>query len=211
MRVESAPLRLLGAASAAERALLIDAGRQLVACLGAATGGEVSIELSFAPPAGAPTPEADIVIASLLGDVASDEPVAEVGARWRAWLGGLVQGDPRPIVIGTLFRHVADPAGRRTTTERIRRLNDLAIALSRAHGVEVADIDRAFAMFGSDVVRSDYRCLGPHATLVAGHVIVSAVLATDLSRHLSGAVRDRACAAHGTLADLVIRHRQEKR
>lgn len=207
----SAPvtLHMHGAALDVERAVMIDAGRQLAACVSAATGGECIVELSFAPPAAEPATDARIVVASLLGEVASDEPVPAVAQRWDAWLERLLRDAPPLVAIGTVFRHVADPARRPLATERIRRLNDVAIALSRRHGVEIADIDRIFALLGAAAVRSDYRCAGAHAALLAGHVIVSAILAGDLSAHLPASLQERAQAAHGTLGDLINRHRQD--
>lgn len=207
--VSGVPLRMLGVAGAAERPMLIEAGRQLATCLSGATGGECTVALSFAMPDDVAPAAGGIVVMSLLGEVASGVPIAQVGARWHDRVGRLAGADGTHVVIATVYRYVADPAERGTATERIRRLNDLAIALSRAHGAQVADIDTAFALIGTAVVKSDYRCAGPHAAFVAGHVVAAAVLAADLSAHLPGPLQERACAALGTLDDLLKRHRQD--
>lgn len=199
----TSPLRIVAVADPVERPVLIAAAEQFVRAISAAAGGEHVVELAFADRNAPPPNGARIVIISLRGEVGVPASMDAVARRWHDWLGMvLAQGDAQ-VVIGTIYRHVADAAG--GTVERIRRLNDLAIGLSRAHAIEVADIDRACALVGSRIADGDWRATTGNAATIAGHVLAAALLRLDLSAYLADDAGDRARAAHGSLNAMIER------
>jgi len=188
------PPRLLAFVTAGERPVLEVAAQRMVECVSKATGTTWPVRLRFLTPDEAPPPGMAI-IASMVGDVATSETDIEWVwhsriARWRS------AGDIR-ILLCTVFRHVDDAAVRPRAVERIRRLNLLAIALSRSEGVEIVDLDRLFALHGARTLGTDYRCTGADAATVAGVTIAGAVLGGDLDDHLDAATREQAYRIHG--------------
>ena len=144
-----------------------------------------------------------MVIISLRGEVGAPASMDAVAMHWNDWLGVLPVEGGAQVVIGTIYRHVAD--GAPGMVERIRRLNALAIMLSRTHAIEVADIDRACALVGSRTVGGDWNSTSGNAATIAGHVIAATLLGMDLSAHLTDDMGDRARAAHGPLNALIER------
>jgi len=188
------PPRLLAFVTAGERPVIEVAAQRLVGCVSKATGATWPVRLRLLTPDEAPPPGMAI-IASMIGDVAASEPDSEQAwrsriARWRS------TGDIR-ILLCTIFRHVDDVAVRPLMVERIRRLNLLAITLSRSEGIEIVDLDRLFALHGARMLGTDYRCIGPDAATIAGVTIAGAVLGGDLDDHLDAALREQAYRIHG--------------
>jgi hypothetical protein len=203
----SAPITIMIEAEAdePERPAILAGAQQLAEALAAATGAEWPVQLRFWAPgeaAATSTPGAVIVL-SLLPEVARDEPFAETEARWRARLADLIKG-AAPVLICTVFRHVAErrtPEGLRIT-ERIRRLNRMAVELSHDFGVSVSDIDRAFAHIGGRTLQTDYRLNGRLAAEVAGHSLAWSLLSLGLDDVISPEVQDRARAFEGGLQQI---------
>lgn len=96
------------------------------------------------------------------------------------------------VVFCTLFRHVRRGPQEAALRERIRRLNRLAIELSRTAGAAVADIDRACAHVGARTLGTDYRLEGAPAQEVAGEAIAAALLAEALDGHYAERVLQKA-------------------
>lgn len=195
-----------------ERDTIVAAARRLSHCLGEDDSGwpvRVHLGTAEAPP---PGPSA-IVIASLRADAdLLEAPLDAIVARWPPRLAMLREGGHGAILMPTLFRHVADPAARPALVERIRRLNLIAVALSRTHGVQIVDVDRAFALVGARALATDYRGHGPIARDVAAHAIVAAILATGLDAQVSAERQERARARNGgreTVAAILARHGRE--
>jgi hypothetical protein len=104
----------------------------------------------------------------------------------------IVQATNARVVLCTLFRHVRRGPHEAALRERIRRLNRLAIELSRTTGAAVADIDRACAHVGARALRTDYRIEGAAAQEVAGEAIAAALLAEALDGHYAEHVLQKA-------------------
>jgi len=139
-----------------------------------------------------PAPAATIL--SLLPDARSDQPIAEVEARWREDLLRL-RSSETPAFICTVFRHVEqrENAGSPSPLlERIRRLNALAPHLSHDFDAGVIDFDRALAHVGARALATDYRLQGPHAARIAGHTIMWRLLSYGLDAAIPSAVQEKA-------------------
>lgn len=203
----------------AEQPALVAAAEQLSEWLGAATGAAAwPVRLSLRPPgdAAAVAPGATVVIASLLPELGQPSAAGQdAPARWGGYLGAL-EASGAPIFICTIFRHVADrrPDGRATPLlERIRRLNRMAFDLSRARGVGVIDIDRAFAHIGARPLGTDYRLGGVLAAEVAGHAIAWSLLSGGLDAVVPAEAQETARARLGDLSqiDRIVSRRLERR
>jgi len=202
------PPRIVACVGQAERAVPIEGARQLAACVGSAIGAEWPVRMRFIA-SGETPPPAIALVTTLIADVASDAPLATVDTRWRESVARWFAAGQQRILLCTLFRSVADPAVRAARIERIRRLNLLAIGLSRDTGVEIVDVDRLFALCGARAIGTDYRCTGPAADGLAGHAIAAAILAGDLGAALDPAVQERAAHALGSVGDtqaLILQH-----
>jgi len=177
-----------------ERPALVAASRQLEVSLSAATGGAFPIALSFGESLSSIAPRAGraVVVTSLLLEIASkDELLRQTEARWRDQLMSLPEPSAASAFICTIFRHVADRENS-ATTERIRRLNLMAVQLSHDTGAGIIDIDRIFAYFGARLLQTDYRLGGAIAAELAGHTIVSEILSGGLDGFLSPSIQERA-------------------
>lgn len=177
----SGPLVIAAAVDACERPVLARAGGLLEAALRDCGSEAVEVTVRFAGsvPALAAEPAPDFVVASLLPELASDEPVAEVEARWRAALAALPAAFP-PALVCTVFRHVdpgLDPARREAVRERIRRLALAALEISHDTGVNVVDFDRTLAHVGARSLGSDGRFRSVAAIEVGARTLVRAMLA----------------------------------
>jgi hypothetical protein len=199
--VPSAKLPLLTTVGEAERPVAIAAARQLSAAVGTALGADWPVALFLSDPEGE-TGSGSIWIASLIGDVGRDEAIETTTRRWQERIERWShRGNPR-ILLSTLFRSVASSDDRRATVERLRRLNMMALSLSRSTGVEIVDIDRLFAWYGRDTLGTDYRCVGERAALLGGHAIAAAIFAGGLDEVLPGPVQEAAARHHGGIDDV---------
>ncbi len=184
-----------------ERPAVAAGMEQLVECLYAGCGDTWTVRVALRPnPAAIDVRRAQIIIASFVPEVASDEPLRQLEKRWRATLSLLVQAGIPRIFVGTVFRHVANQIGQKDgTIERIRRLNMLAIELSHDLGIGVVDIDRAFAHWGARALQTDYRLTGRIAAEVAGHTMVASMLSIGLDGIVPAEIQERARQFHGDL------------
>jgi hypothetical protein len=115
-------------------------------------------------------------LASLATDMANaDAPFDAIASAWQHRVERWRTADV-PVLLLNLFRHVADPAERPALSAHLRRLNLLAIELSRTMGATIVDIDRAFALIGGRTLGTDYRCRSAFAIEVAAQAIVAALL-----------------------------------
>ena len=183
--------RLLAAVGDGERPVITAAAEQIVGSVSAVIGTAWPIRLRFIE-ADAPAEDGVALVATWIGEAMTATAPDIVETRWRrriaAWR---VSGVPR-VLLCTLFRHVDRMDGGPATVEHIRRLNRIAIALSRAAGVEIVDIDRVFAQVGARTLDSDYRMRGPGAAALAGHAIADALLRGDLGDRLDPTVQQSA-------------------
>jgi hypothetical protein len=125
-----------------------------------------------------------VLVTSLTADLDSlDQPWPEVEARVRARYGAWLQTPGLTVFICTLFRHVARTSATDEVEKRrarIRRLNALALELSRELGVMIADVDRDLAAIGARAYDTDHRLQGPYAAAAAGKSIALALLHVGL-------------------------------
>ena len=214
----STAFRIEAVVDDAERPALAATSEQLTECLQAASGSRPEIRLEFANSLDAIDAQAPatIIVASLLPEVARDEPMPSVEARWRGQLGTLATS---PVFLCTVFRHVPRhgvdrPENRPAIIERIRRLNLLAVELSHDSGAAVIDIDRAFAHLGARVLAADYRLRGAVAAEVAAHTIAGSLLAVGLDDIVAPEVLERATQFQGApwqIGDLLARRKVQRR
>jgi hypothetical protein len=166
--------------SEAERRAVRHATELLARSLSLASKTLWTLRFTFAGPGPAAGPS--IIITSLLHEAAlTDEPWSACEARLRLLYQELC-GDPaRSVYICTLLRHI-DPAlaGREEILRRIRRLNLLAMNLSRELGLMVVDIDRDLAHAGARNLQTDYRLQGKYAALFAGKSMAMTMLLAGL-------------------------------
>lgn len=137
----SEPTLQIVAAMGARQAVMLDAARaELVRRLGA--GWQIRLDyVPFDRP-----PAAPILILSLDDDVGeADEHFASTALRWRDRIAGLA-GTGR-LLLCNLPRN---EGWHRATigSAKIRRLNRLAIDLSREWHIEIVDLDRSLALSG---------------------------------------------------------------
>jgi hypothetical protein len=201
------PIHIEAVVDDAEHPALVAAAEQLGECLNAASENRHEVRLHFSPSleAIAVREPATVVIASLLPEVARDEPMSSIEARWRTQLSSLPASPALSVFLCTVFRHVPrdapqqHPDGRAATTERIRRLNLLAAELSHDTGAGIVDIDRAFAHLGARALKTDYRLSGAVAAEVAAHTIVRSMLSVGLDDAVAPEVQERALQFQGAL------------
>jgi hypothetical protein len=173
----------------AERAAVAAAGTLLAEALG--------LEVECAFPGDLAAVDGPAILVTVLSDAAerADEPWPQTEARLRARYEVLSQDPARAVFICTIFRHVGhdlppDEAKRRRV--RIRRLNLLALELSRELGVMVADVDRDLSDIGGLAFATDYRLAGPYAVHAAGRCIAMAIAHVGLDEFASIAAQDTA-------------------
>jgi hypothetical protein len=141
------------------------------------------------------SPPGAIRLASLVPELLQlDEAWPESETRLNAACEALGAGGD-PVFICTVLRHAgydedADLLYRRRV--RIRRLNLLAMELSRQIGVFVIDIDRVVADIGGRNLQTDYRLNSPEAAAVAGHTIALCIVANGLDVFVPIETQDKA-------------------
>jgi hypothetical protein len=203
-----APILLQAIVDDAERPALVAASQQLEECLNAATPSRRHIRLEFASAFAAIQTRAPttVIVASLLPEVARDEPLSSIEARWRSQLSVLTTEPAPSVFLCTVFRHVArnTPApssngGESEIRERIRRLNLFALELSHDTGIGIIDIDRALAHIGARQLGADYRLASPIAAEVAAHTIVGSILSAGLDDTVAPEVLHGAAQFQGAL------------
>ena len=159
--------------------------------------------------------EPSILVTSLLPELAAlDEPWSETERRLRERYSRLGRDTGRVVYLCTVFRHIDPDQAPAVATKlrvRIRRLNRLAVELSRETGVFVIDLDRAFADVGGRSLQTDYRLRGPRALEAAADCIATTLLATGLDAWAPVEVQSAAAARlEGSKAfakDFLRRHR----
>ncbi len=192
--------RMVAIVTEAERTAMVAAAEQLSLAVGGAMGTSWPVQLRLALPDEADIPEGAILVSSLLADMADNEPVETVVERWRERIARCRAAGHDRILLCNLFRHVE---GRTPATiERIRRLNLMAIELSRELGFEIVDIDRLLALCGARTIGADYRGTSHAATRLIGHAVAAAILDGDMDAWIDPAVQHRAGAAHGGVRDI---------
>lgn len=192
------PPRIVALTGPPSRAAMVAAAEQLSECVTAAVGHSWPVRLRIEERDGAVPPGA-ILVASLLDDMISGEELSAIAARWRERIARCRTAGHERILIANLFRHVAgDP----DAAERIRRLNLLAIELSRELDVEIVDVDRLLSLLGGRTIGSDYRSDSEAAARLTGHAITAAILAGDWSDHLDPDIQQQAAKLHGGLRDV---------
>jgi hypothetical protein len=177
MPAEVPPLQLTVAVTEGERDLIVAAANRLSLCLGDGTAPGWPIRIRFVAPDAPLPPEPSVaILASLAIDAGrSGDPFESIAAGWRDRIAGW-RAAAQPILLLNLFRHVADANDRPARAPHLRRLNLLAIELSRQSGAGIVDIDRAFALIGGRTLGSDYRGRGAFTIEVAAQAIVAVLL-----------------------------------
>jgi hypothetical protein len=192
-----------------ERATAHALRAQLADCLSHASGERwaADVRVHDGLDAIAPGDGTRVVIASLRVELDRGDPLPEVAARWRARLSALAP-HASAVLVCTIPRGVATPLPARagaapSTVERIRRLDRLALELSRETGVAVADVDRIVAWAGARTLGGDPRRPGAPAAEVAAWTIVATFVATGTIDDYAGpGATERARGFLGTLANL---------
>lgn len=180
-----------------QRAAMAAAAEMLSRYVGFALGADWPVFLRLIAPDDAEIPPGVVLVAALLEDSALHDPIASTRARWAARIGRYRAAGHDRVLLCNLFRRVEDPTGEGPGVEQIRRLNRMAIDLSREFGVEIVDIDRLFALCGGRSLDTDYRGGGGMAPRLAGHAIANAILQGEMGGCLDAGVQARASAAHG--------------
>lgn len=188
--------------SDAERAGIAAAGQQLAEALSAGSGVAWQVRLHFASFEDGDIPPEAAIVTSLHHDVDGAEPVDRIAERWQARIRRHRAAGHGRILLCNLFRHVQEPSPAGITIERLRRLNQLAINLSRTAGIEIVDVDRLLALFGARAIETDYRCDSAAARRLVGHAIAAAILDGDLGGRVDDAAQGRASDAHGGVRDI---------
>lgn len=199
---EASPLRMVALVAEQQRPAITAAAEQLSSCIGQAVGQVCQIAVAFAARDETLPPSGFVLVASLVDDVHSGLGMDEVERQWRGRLSRLQNEGYERVMLCTLFRHVGRGDGRSETLERIRRLNQLIVALSHEVGSEIADIDRFLALCGARTLDADYRCSSPRAVQLAGHAITAAILDGEIAGHLSPEAQQRAIALHGGVQNM---------
>lgn len=184
--------------TAGERPALARAAELLSGSLTQAGDGLWTVDCTFPDSADAirSAPGPSVVVTSLMAEVdLFDEPWPAAEARLRAQYEALCADDRRTVFVCTLLRHVSrelpfDEAQKRRI--RIRRLNFLAVELSREIGLLVADVDRDLADIGALALQTDYRLQGPYASAAAGKSMAMALLLVGLDAFAPFEIQDAA-------------------
>lgn len=172
--------------------MIMAAARQLRDCVATAIGNDWPVRVRFESLDVTAIPAGTVLILSLADDMADSAAV-----RWRIRIARCAAAGHRRILLCNLFRHVVGGGQRTDVIERIRRLDRMAIDLSREAGAEIVDIDRLFALCGARALGS-----AAQAAQLAGHAIAAAILEGGLDEHLDPAVQDRATHLHGGVRDI---------
>jgi hypothetical protein len=182
-----------------ERAALELAARHIAQALEAASAEPWSVNCCFPSTdqdlSGLPRPA--LVVTSLLHEAGSNGEWQDSARRLRARYGALTSQPGLIVYVSTLFRHVprtGDELGERRTRVRLRRLNLLALELSRELGVYVIDLDRDLADIGARSLETGYRLSGPRATLAAARAVATTLLEAGLDEWASAEVLEMAAS-----------------
>ena len=183
MADELPPLDMVALVTPGEHDTILAAAHRLSRCLGDDGSAGWPVRLRFvasdSAPNVPPAPPGTLLVTSLRAALdTGDVPLADVAERWRARIER--ERPSGPVLLCTLFRHVANRSAGPVLAERIRRLNLLALELSRTAGIEIVDIDRLFALAGARTLDTDHRGQGRRAAALAAHAIVAAALAAGL-------------------------------
>jgi len=185
-------IRLSAFVGPTEAPAVEDAARRLTEALAAAGAPASAVQVEFVASLGELRDRAltDVAIVSLLPEVEAalrDWPAAE--ARLMRKYAALARRlDAELLFLCTVFRHAPtdlDEDARIALQIAIRRLDLLAVHVSHATGLNVIDLDRAFAHVGALSLETDYRLTGEAATEAAGAVIAAAVLEAGLEDRVS--------------------------
>jgi hypothetical protein len=135
----------------------------------------------------------DLAIASMLPEAEADEePWTSTERKLGNAIAGLSQ-NVRKLYICTVFRHATGPDWR-ARLARIRKLNLLALELSRETGAFIIDVDRMLADAGARSFHTDFRLTGPLATEAVAREIVSTLVATGFGSTYPRPARERLSA-----------------
>lgn len=141
--------------------------------------------------------EGTIRVVSLLPGVENlAAPWPEIEASLRDLFDALAEtGDP--VLIVTVFRHIADRDGDEAHARliRIRRLNLLATELSREFGAFVIDLDRILADIGGIALGCDYRLQSAAALETVSEELALSVVANGLDAVMPFDAQERLTAA----------------
>ena len=210
----AAPFSIVAAFTKHEMGTIRAAAEQLAQCMSGAAGESLRVRVHSIERDAAAIPAGNLFLASLAQDVQSDESLESVEKAWRTRLARVGDAGIDRVVLCTLFRCVAQGPHREKTLERIRRLNQLVVTLSRDLDCEVADVDRLLALCGGRLIGADYRCLGQRAGRLAGQAITAAILDGEMYGYLEPEAQQRAIALHGgvrNMREIMTRHAVEGR
>jgi len=178
-----------------EQAVVEEAARRLGNALSEATGETWQCHCSFAPDLTAACGAAGghVVVTSLSVPLEQlNAPWAEIEQSLRSSYATLGEtGDP--VMICTIFRHVAttlDPEKADHTRRRLRQLNLLATELSREYGALVIDLDRVLADIGARRLNTDHRLGGATVVDVASQAVALSIVANALDTFAPVDVQD---------------------
>jgi hypothetical protein len=138
-----------------------------------------------------------IVVASLLREADSAEAWSTTEQRLSATYAALAARDV-PALICTVFRHIGrtgDPAADAERLLRVRRLNLLAMEISRLTGAYVIDLDRALSDIGAVRLQTNYLLEGRVAGEQAAYVIAGSLINDALDGVVSVEVQNGAMTA----------------
>ncbi len=122
-----------------------------------------------------------------------DQGWPEVRARLEHEVEALVQ-TAKPVFLATLFRNLPvenNPALASLRLVRLRRLNLLAMELSRIYGIFIVDVDRALADIGGLGLAADYRLGSDAAIRVCAITLGQCLAANAMDDQLSVAQQDQ--------------------
>lgn len=200
--MDEADFRLVAAVPESGRDPILFAAEQLALCLQAARGERCPIRVRFIGRDDDHIPPGAALIATLVDDVTSNVQIEDVERQWRGRLTRFRHAGHGRLLLCTLFRSARARETDSDTLERIRRLNQLILELSRTEKTEVVDIDRLLALCGARTLDTDFRCSADLAARLAGHAVTAAILNGEFARELDPAVQQRAAALHGGIRDI---------
>ena len=132
-----------------------------------------SVNLAFVDsPAALVAEKADVAVISLLRALDEATTLEDLALQLERDASALVTSGGA-VFLCSIFRACAD----REKLERIRRLNLLAVEISRQTGAAIIDLDRFFANFGARPLETDCRLGGAKAADFAARIMTDALLA----------------------------------
>lgn len=200
--MNEADFRLVAAVPESGRRPILFAAEQLALCLQAAQGKRCPIRVRFIGRDDDHIPAGAALIATLVDDVATSAPIEDVEREWRARVARFRCAGHDRVLLCTVFRSVRDRVGGSDKLERIRRLNQLLLELSRTENAEVVDVDRLLSLCGARTLDTDFSCSTELAARLAGHAVTAAILNGEFAEKLGPAVQQRAAGLHGGIRDI---------